>query len=230
MQNKPSFVLEHMAYSKTKRTTLKRLPERGRYEADLIHGIIDEALICHVAFVVQGQAMVLPTIHARMGRHIYLHGSPSNQMLRSALKQEEVCVTMTLLDGLVLARSAFHHSMNYRSVMLLGTPVEVTDSDEKMRAFAALVDHVVPGRWEDCRQPTREETLGTLVIRIPIDEASAKIRSGPPADDAEDMSFPCWAGVIPTPFVAAEPEKDPKLRDGIGTPPYLENYQRPQAP
>lgn len=210
----------------TPRTTLKRRTQRGVYEHDAILRILDEGLVCHMAFVVDGQPFVLPTAYARIGDHLYLHGSPSNRMLRTGRTGLGLCVTVTLLDGLVLARSAFHHSMNYRSVVLLGAATEVDDLEEKRAAFHALVEHVVPGRYAGVRAPTDDELKGTLVLRLPISEGSAKIRSGPPIDDEDDYGWPVWAGVIPLGVRPGAPVPDPRLDPEHGLPKYASAYAR----
>jgi uncharacterized protein len=171
-------------------TTVKRHPERGAYDRATIDPILDEALICHLGFVVDGRPFVIPTIHARDGDTLYVHGSPGSRMLRAAKEGVDICVTVTLLDGLVLARSVYNHSMNYRSVVVVGRAREVTDPDEKLRAMQRVVDHVVPGRWVDARQPNDGEIKGTTILALPLDEASAKIRSGPPTDDEADKALP----------------------------------------
>lgn len=182
---------------KTERTTVRRLPKRASYDAATIHAILDEALICHVGFVVNGAPVVIPTIHWRDGDRLYFHGSAASRMLRNLREGIDACVTVTLLDGLVLARSAFHHSMNYRSVVVFGKAFEVTDRDEKIRALEVLVEHVVRGRSAEVRGPNESELRQTSVLALPIDEASAKIRTGGPVDDEEDYALPVWAGVLP---------------------------------
>jgi nitroimidazol reductase NimA-like FMN-containing flavoprotein (pyridoxamine 5'-phosphate oxidase superfamily) len=181
----------------TPRTTVKRHPERGVYDRATIAAILDEALICHVGFVANGQPYVIPTIHARDGGTLYLHGSPASRMLRTIREGLDVCVTATLLDGLVLARSVYNHSMNYRSVVVLGRAREVTDTDDKLHAMECVVEHIVPGRWAEARQPSEKEIKATTILALPLDEASAKIRTGPPKDFDEDLELPVWAGVIP---------------------------------
>ena len=193
----------------TDRTKVRRLPDRGSYERDLINAVIDEAYIAHVGFVVDGSPRVLPMTYGRDGDHLYLHGAVGNAMLR-ALTSSEVCVTITLLDGLVLARSAFHHSMNYRSVVLLGQPTKVEDEAAKRHAFDTIVEHVLPGRSTVARPTNASELRTTLVLRLDITEGSAKVRRGGPIDDAEDMDLPVWAGVVPLRLVADEPVQDPQ--------------------
>ena len=181
----------------TQHTTVKRHPERGAYDRATIDSILDEALICHLGFVADGRPFVIPTIHARDGDTLYIHGSPGSRMLRATKEGVDICVTVTLLDGLVLARSVYNHSMNYRSVVVLGRAREVTDGDAKLRAMQRVVEHVVPGRWSDARRPSDAEIKATTILALPLDEASAKIRSGPPTDDDADLELAVWAGVIP---------------------------------
>jgi uncharacterized protein len=206
----------------TARTTVKRHPERGTYERATIDAILDEALICHVGFVHDGRPYVIPTIHARDGETLYLHGSPGSRMLRQLKEGVDLCVTATLLDGLVLARSVYHHSMNYRSVVVVGRAHEVTDRDEKLHAMECVVEHVVQGRWRDARQPSEGELKGTTILALPLREASAKIRSGPPADDEDDLALDIWAGVIPLSLEPGAP-----IPESTGTPPpYAARYAR----
>jgi nitroimidazol reductase NimA-like FMN-containing flavoprotein (pyridoxamine 5'-phosphate oxidase superfamily) len=209
------------------RTTVKRHPERGAYEREVIDAILDEALICHVGFAVDGQPFVIPTIHARDGDVLYLHGSPGSRMLRNLRSGIDACVTVTLLDGLVLARSVYNHSMNYRSVVVLGRPREVTEHEEKLHAMRCVVEHILPGRWEDARQPSEQEIKATAILALALDEASAKIRMGPPTDDEDDLELPVWAGVIPLALQPAAAVPD----DGASgpTPGYATNYERPRA-
>jgi uncharacterized protein len=211
----------------TERTTLRRLPKRGAYDRALIHAILDEGLLCHVGFVVEGQPFVIPTLHVRVGERLYLHGSPASRMLNSLAQGIEVCVTVTLVDGLVLARSALHHSMNYRSAMLFGTACVVEDLDEKFRILRALTEHLIEGRWQETRSPTPAELKRTLVLSLPIDEASAKVRTGAPVDDEVDYALEYWAGVIPLTLVSSEPVADPRLRPGITLPSYATRYPGP---
>jgi nitroimidazol reductase NimA-like FMN-containing flavoprotein (pyridoxamine 5'-phosphate oxidase superfamily) len=202
-----------------KRIRVKREPHRGRYDRKTIDAILDEALLCHLGFEVDGQPYVIPTLHARIGDKVYVHGSAASRMLRQLAEGVRVCVTVTLFDGLVLARSVFNHSVNYRSVVLLGTATLV-DGDEKVDALHALTEQLAPGRWEEARQPTAQELKATWILALPIDEASAKVRSGPPEDEPEDEHLPVWAGVVPV-YLAAEPsEYDWKrVRDGrLGAP------------
>lgn len=211
----------------TSRTTLRRLPQRGRFDRDTVYSVLDEALVCHVGFVADGQPFVIPTIHARVGDRLYVHGSAASRMLRTVGGGVPVCVTVTLLDGLVLARSAFHHSMNYRSVVVLGRAEVVEEASEKWDALFAVVEHVAPGRWAEVREPTAKELAGTLVLRLPIDEASAKVRTGPPLDDEADYALDCWAGVLPLRLVPGPPEADPRLPPGRAVSPAVAGYVRP---
>jgi nitroimidazol reductase NimA-like FMN-containing flavoprotein (pyridoxamine 5'-phosphate oxidase superfamily) len=206
------------------RTNVKRHPERGAYDRATIDAILDEALICHLGFVVDGQPFVIPTIHARDGDVLYVHGSPGSRMLRNAKEGLDICVTATLLDGLVLARSVYNHSMNYRSVVVLGRAREVTDREEKLRAMHRVVEHVVPGRWEDARQPNDGEIKGTTILALTLDEASAKVRTGPPTDDEADLDFTVWAGVIPLALQASAPVADENV--DAETPVYAAQYRR----
>lgn len=192
----------------TERTRLRRLPARGSYDRATIHAILDEALVCHVGFTHEGQPYVIPTTYARAGDVLYLHGSAASRMLRGLREGVAVCVTVTLLDGLVFARSAFHQSMNYRSVVILGTATEVTDDAERLRALEAVVEHALPGRWRQVRAPSAQELKATMVLRLPIVEVSAKVRTGGPLDDAEDLGWPCWAGHVPVHLTALTPVPD----------------------
>jgi uncharacterized protein len=212
---------------RTERTTVRRLPARAAYDRSLIHAILDEALICHVGFVVEGRPFVIPTIHVRVGDRLYVHGSPASRMLKTLAGGVDVCVTVTLVDGLVLARSAFHHSMNYRSVVVFGTARAVDEPDEKARVLQVLAEHLVPGRWRDIRVPTPGELKATLVLSLPIDEASAKVRTGPPLDEAEDYALPIWAGVLPLTIAAGAPVPCPRLLPDIEPPTYVRAYPGP---
>ncbi len=206
----------------TERTRIRRLPDRGVYDRAAIDAVLDEAPICHLGWVAEdGTPRVVPTIHARLGDTLYIHGSAASRTLRAVADGREVCVVATLLDGLVLARSAFHHSMNYRSAVVYGRPRVVTDRREQLEACRAIVRHVLPGREDDARMPTERELEQTTIVAIPLDEASAKVRTGPPKDDAEDLELPVWAGVVPLRTVRAEPEPAPDLRPGIPLPAYL---------
>ena len=210
----------------SERTRVRRLPERGVYERDEIDAILDEALICHLAYVQDGEPRVIPTIHARVGDTLYVHGSNASRTLRSTKGGAPVAAEVTLIDGLVLARSAFHHSMNYRSVVVYGRAREVTDRAEKFEAQRALVEHVVPGRSADARLPNDRELNQTTILAIPMDEASANVRTGPPKDEDEDLGLPVWAGVLPFTTLPGEPEPDPLLPNGIDPPSYVTDYRR----
>lgn len=209
-----------MSAQPTERTRVLRHPERGDYERDTIDAILDEALYCHVGFVSEGQPVVLPTIHVRVRDALYLHGAIASAMLKNLSQGGPVCVTVTLLDGLVLARSVYNHSMNYRSVTVFGMAREVTDREEKLMAVEALVEHVVSGRSGDARAPSEPELKATRVVKLDLSEASAKIRSGPPKDNPEDLALPVWAGVIPMVQTALAPEQDP-MQSGVDIPDYL---------
>lgn len=193
---------------------VKREPQRGVYDRATIDAILDEALVCHLGFVVDGQPYVIPTLHARVGDLLYVHGSAASRMLRNAAADARICVTVTLLDGLVLARSVFNHSIDYRSVVVLGTP-RLIPEDEKREALRAFTEHVAPGRWDEARQPTEQELKATWILSVPLDEASAKVRTGPPEDEPEDLDLPVWAGVVPI-HLAAEPSEYAwrRVRDG----------------
>jgi len=214
----------------TPRTTVGRLRERGRYDRESINAIIDEALICHVGFSVDGQPYVIPMTHARVDDRLYVHGSNSSRMLKNMKAGVPVCVTITLIDGLVLARSAFHHSMNYRSAVILGMAREVSDEHEKRAAFEALVNHVVPGRTADVRAADAQELRATTVLCLPISEASAKVRQGPPVDAEEDYALNCWAGVLPLQLQPGRPIDDPRLEVGTPVPPAVLTYRRQGSP
>jgi len=209
----------------SERTTVKRLPKRGQYDRETVAAILDEALACHVGFVVDGQPYVIPTIHGRKQDRLYLHGSAASRMLRSLAEGIPVCVTATLIDGLVMARSAFHHSMNYRSVVVLGRARLLEDPAEKNEALRVIVEHVNPGRWAKVRWPNEKELKATSVLSLSIAEASAKIRTGPPIDDEEDMSVPCWAGVLPLQLTTAKPVPDERCLPGFDAP----EFTRPKG-
>src|SRR3984885_13413256 len=208
------------------RTRLVREADRAVYDRAAAYKILDEGFICHVGFVVDGQPFVIPTSYGRKADDLYLHGSAASRMLRNLDQGIAVFVTVTLLDGLVLARSIFNHSMNYRSVVVLGTAVAVTDPREKLEALRALSEHIVPGRGADVRQPNEKELKATLVIRLPIEEFSAKVRQGPPIDDEDDYGFPTWAGVIPLEMVPGKPIDDPRLGPEREVPAYVSTYSR----
>lgn len=213
-------------YVPTARTRVVREPHRGVYDRATAYQILDEGLVCHVGFVVDGQPFVIPTGYGRVGDNLYIHGSVASRMLRNLDQGIAVCVTVTLLDGLVLARAIFNHSMNYRSVVVLGTAVAVNDPQEKLQALRGISEHILPGRWAQSRQPNEKELKATLVMRLPITEFSAKVRQGPPIDDEEDYGFPTWAGVIPLQMVAAPPVSDPKLSPAQAVPAYAQHYSR----
>jgi uncharacterized protein len=212
------------SFAPTKKTTLKRLPKRAVYDRCTIYQILDEGFVCHVGFVDSGQPVVIPTAYGRRGDMLYLHGSIASRMLRALASGIQVCVTVTLLDGLVLARSAFHHSMNYRSVVVFGTASVVRNAAEKTRALRAFSEHIIPGRWADVRKPSAKEIKQTLVLRVPLKEVSAKVRNGPPIDDEADYEFRVWAGELPFRLIAAAPISDPHLRRGVKVPKYAQNY------
>jgi nitroimidazol reductase NimA-like FMN-containing flavoprotein (pyridoxamine 5'-phosphate oxidase superfamily) len=211
----------------TPRTRVVREPQRAVYDREVVNQILDEGFICHIGFVVDGQPYVIPTSYGRDGDVLYVHGSAASRMLRSLDQGVPVCVTVTLLDGLVLARSVFNHSMNYRSVVILGTATLLDDPKEKIAALHALSEHILPERWGDSRQPNEKELKATSVLRIPITEFSSKVRVGPPIDDEEDYSFPTWAGVIPLQMKAGVPVPDDRCHREI--PAYLQNYSRSKA-
>jgi nitroimidazol reductase NimA-like FMN-containing flavoprotein (pyridoxamine 5'-phosphate oxidase superfamily) len=210
------------------RTDVRRKPERARYEREAIDAILDEAPFCHVGFVDNSQPFVIPMIHARVSDILYLHGSPAGRLGRLLASAAPICVTATILDGLVLARSAPLHSMNYRSAVVLGRP-RLVDDQEKLRALEAVVDHVLPGRRAEVRPPSERELKQTQVVALEIDEASAKIRSGPPNDRPDDIAMPVWAGVIPLDMVAGDPIPADDLPDGIGVPSYVTAYPQRAA-
>ncbi|MDX6445677.1 MAG: uncharacterized protein QOH71_2751 [Blastocatellia bacterium] len=210
----------------TQRTTLKRLPQRGSYDRETIEAILDEGFICHVGFVSEGKPVVIPTGYARVGDRLIIHGSQASRMLRTLAQGVDVCVTITLIDGLVLARSAFHHSMNYRSVVVFGRASVVDDPDEKIAALRALSEHMIPGRWDDVREPNELEMKQTTVLSLPLTEASAKVRTGPPLDDEEDYKLPVWAGVIPLGMVAGQPFDDGRIPTKSEIPKYAAEYSR----
>lgn len=197
------------------RSRIRRVPARADYSRDTIDAILDEALVAHLGFEIEGQPYVIPTLHARVGDVVYIHGSAASRAVRALSGGVQACLTVTLVDGLVLARSAFHHSMNYRSVVVLGEARPVEGPDERLRALEAFTERLVPGRWDEVRPPTPQELKGTRVLALTLDEASAKVRTGPPVDDDEDYELDVWAGVIPLAQRAGAPEPDPKLRPGI---------------
>lgn len=214
----------------SERVRLRRKRERGRYEREAIDAILDEALIAHLGIVDEhGQPFVVPVLHARDGEVVYCHGSLGSRTMRALASGVPACLTVSLIDGLVLARSAMHHSANYRSVMLLGRARAIEDEGEKSRALEAVVEHIVPGRWRDVRPPSVKELAATAVLAIPIEEASAKVRTGGPLDDEEDYALEVWAGVIPLAASAGEPRPDERLLAGVTPPPYVRAYRRPGA-
>ena len=210
----------------TPRTRIVREPQRAVYDRDAAYHILDEGFICHVGFALEGQPYVIPTSYARNSDVLYIHGSAASRMLRQAATGIPVCVTVTLLDGLVLARSIFNHSMNYRSVIVLGTATAIEDREEKLAALRDLSEHILPGRWKDVRQPNEQELKATSILQLPIEEFSAKVRQGPVIDDEEDYSFPAWAGIIPLRMVPQPPVDDSRLLEGITAPNYAQEYSR----
>jgi uncharacterized protein len=205
----------------SERTRIRRLPQRSVYEREAIDAILDEALVCHLGFVHDGYPVVIPTLQARLGDRVYVHGSAASRMLRALGEGVSICLTVTLVDGLVLARSAFHHSVNYRSVVVFGEAEALREDTEKLRALEAFTEKLVPGRWPEVRAPAPQELKATSVLRLPLSEASAKVREGPPADDEPDYALDVWAGVIPMEIVRRAPESDPRLPSGVELPPYL---------
>jgi nitroimidazol reductase NimA-like FMN-containing flavoprotein (pyridoxamine 5'-phosphate oxidase superfamily) len=215
-----------MTLLQTERTKLKRLPKRGHFDRETVYGILDEGFICHIGFAPEGQPFVIPTGYARVDDKLYIHGSQASRTLRTLSGGVDACVTVTIVDGLVLARSAFHHSMNYRSVVIFGRATLVEEREEKMAALLALSEHFIRGRWAEVREPTEQEMKLTTVLSLPLVEASAKVRSGPPLDDEEDYALPVWAGVIPLRLEAGEPVSDERLIEGIEVPAYVREYKR----
>jgi nitroimidazol reductase NimA-like FMN-containing flavoprotein (pyridoxamine 5'-phosphate oxidase superfamily) len=215
-------------FPRTARTTLRRLPKRGSFERQTVNEMLDEGFVCHVGFVSAGQPFVIPTAYGRAGDELYLHGARASRMLKALAEGSDVCVTVTLVDGLVLARSAFHHSINYRSVVVFGRARVVETDEEKTRALRAFTEHVMPGRWEEVRWPTPEELAATLVLALPLSEASAKIRTGPPIDDEEDYQLPVWAGVLPLGTSSGEPDPDPRLPAETPLPEYIAGFDLPK--
>ena len=211
---------------KTEKTQVKRAPKRGHYDFETIASILDEGLVCQVGFVQNNQPIVIPTAYGRLERQLYIHGASASRLVNSLLTGIDVCVSVTLLDGLVLARSAYHHSMNYRSVVLFGKAQAVSDPTEKMQALQAFTDHVMKGRWEQVRSPNPEELAATSVLSLPIQEASAKIRTGPPIDAEADYALDVWAGILPLSQAVGAPEADPKLPATIPVPDPVKHYVR----
>jgi nitroimidazol reductase NimA-like FMN-containing flavoprotein (pyridoxamine 5'-phosphate oxidase superfamily) len=210
----------------TTRTRVVREPDRAVYQREDVYRILDEGFLCHVGFTVDDQPFVIPTSYGRKDANLYIHGSAASRMLRQMKDGVPVCVTVTLLDGLVLARSIFNHSMNYRSVVVLGKAMLVDDPQEKLEALRILSEHIIPGRWDDVRQPNDRELKATSVLRLPIEEFSAKVRQGPAIDDEEDYSFPTWAGVLPLDTTVGEPITDARLAPPRDVPAYVKNYSR----
>jgi nitroimidazol reductase NimA-like FMN-containing flavoprotein (pyridoxamine 5'-phosphate oxidase superfamily) len=206
-----------------------REPERAVYDRETAYRILDEGFICHAGFAVDGQPFVIPTAYGRQDANLYIHGSAASRMLRQMKEGVAVCVTVTLLDGLVVARSVFNHSMNYRSVVILGKATSVEDREEKLAALRTISEHIIPGRWDDARRPNERELKATSVLRVPIEEFSAKVRTGPPIDDEEDYSFPTWAGVIPLKMRAGDAISDSKLDPTREAPQYVRNYSRSES-
>ena len=214
------------SFAPTERTALKRLPKRGEFDREAVYKILDEAFVCHVGFNFEDRPVVIPTSYGRIDDDLYIHGSAASRMLRSLERGIDVCVTVTLIDGLVLARSAFHHSINYRSVVIFGNAKVVSDPVEKFEALHAFTDHIVPGRWREVRSPTESELQATLVLKLPLEEVSAKVRTGPPIDDEEDYELPVWAGVLPLTVSPGPAVNDERLPAGIQTPRYVTQYRR----
>jgi len=208
------------------RTRVVREPQRAVYDRDVAYKILDEGFVCHVGFAVEGQPYAIPTTYARKDDLLYIHGSAASRMLRQAGSGIPVCITVTLLDGLVLARSIFNHSMSYRSVVVLGAATAIENREEKLVALEALSEHILPGRWQEIRQPNEQELRATTVLQLPIQEFSAKVRQGPVIDDEEDYSFPAWAGIIPLTMESHPPVDDLRLLEGITAPEYAKKYSR----
>ena len=213
-------------FIKTDKTRINRLPKRGYYDRETIYQILDEALICHVGFVDNGQPYVIPINFARVDDTVVLHGAIASRLLKHVEAGYPVCVEVTIVDGLVLARSVFHHSVNYRSVVLFGTGRAVEDEQEKLAALEAVTEHLIPGRWKEARRPNRKELNATRVVSIQIDEASAKVRMGPPIDDEEDYGLPVWAGVLPLQELPLSPIRDELQEEPVDLPAYIESYSR----
>jgi uncharacterized protein len=202
-------------YTPTPRTQVRRRATRGVYDKAQVHAILDEGYLCHLGFVIEGQPYVIPTNYVRSGERIYIHGAPASRIMGVAGQQLDICLTVTLVDGFVLARSVFHHSMNYRSVVVLGKAIVVTDPGEKSHALRCFTNHIAAARWDDARQPTEQELNATSVLAVPLDEVSAKVRTGPPIDDEEDYAIPVWAGVVPIRQELGEPVPDDRLQPGV---------------
>jgi hypothetical protein len=213
-------------FTPTERTRVVREPHRGSFDRDTIYKILDEGFVCHVGFTVDGQPYVIPTMFARVGDAIYFHGSAASRMLRGVSGGLAVCVTVTLIDGLVLARSVFNHSMNYRSVVALGKAALVSEAEEKIAALRAFTEKILPGRWEDARQPSEKELKATSILRLPLSEVSAKMRTGDVQDDEEDYALPVWAGVLPIRLAASEPIRDGRSDAGLAVPASVANFDQ----
>jgi nitroimidazol reductase NimA-like FMN-containing flavoprotein (pyridoxamine 5'-phosphate oxidase superfamily) len=213
-------------FAKTEKNSIKRLPKRGYYDREIIYRILDEALICHVGFVADGQPYVIPTNFARVDDTVILHGAKASRLLKHIEAGPPVCVEATIVDGLVLARSVFHHSINYRSVVLFGIGSLIVDEQEKLAALEAVAEHLIPGRWKDARLPNRKELNATSVVSIRIEEASAKVRLGPPVDEEEDYALPVWAGVLPLQEIPSSPIQDELQSKEISLPEYVAHYSR----
>jgi nitroimidazol reductase NimA-like FMN-containing flavoprotein (pyridoxamine 5'-phosphate oxidase superfamily) len=207
--------------NKPRRSRINRIPSRGHYDKETIYRIIDEAVYCHVSFVQNNQPFIIPTIHARINDRIALHGAKASRMLKHIVEGNEVCIGITIMDGLVLARSVFHHSMNYRSVVIFGKGEEIKEKENKLNALEAITNHLLPGRWEYARQPNEKELSATNVVSVKIDETSAKIRTGPPKDEKEDYDLPVWAGVLPVEKIIRNPINDLHLDNSIQLPDYI---------
>jgi uncharacterized protein len=210
-----------MSFTPTDRTRVRRLPERGHYDRETVYPILDEAFICHIGFVVDGKPVVIPTLFGREGDKFYFHGSAASRMLRNLREGVDCCITVTLVDGLVLARSGFHSSMNYRSVVIFGRASEIIGPEEKTHALAVISEHLLPGRWADVRPPSDQELKGTIVLMLELDEVSAKIRTGGPKDDAEDYDLPVWAGILPLSPTYGTPQPDPDRKKDEPLPNYV---------
>jgi nitroimidazol reductase NimA-like FMN-containing flavoprotein (pyridoxamine 5'-phosphate oxidase superfamily) len=208
----------------TERVTVRRMPARAAYDRETINAILDAGFLCHLGFALEAQPYVIPTLYARAGDQVLIHGSAASRMLRTLRSGAPVCVTVTIVDGLVLARSAYHHSMNYRSVVILGEASEITATDAKLDALHRFMERIIPGRWNEVRPPSQSELKATTVFSIPLTEASAKVRSGPPGDDEEDYALPVWAGEIPFRMIAAPPRPDPRVPQGTAEPLHLKEY------
>ena len=213
-------------FTVTERTQVRRLPKRAVYDREAVYRILDEGLVCHIGFIADGRPVVIPTGYGRKDDTLYIHGSAASRMLRALGQGVEVCVAVTLLDGLVLARSAFHHSMNYRSVVIFGTASKIEDPGAKLEALRVFTEHVAPGRWDEIRRPSEKELQVTTVLALPLEEVSAKVRTGPPLDDEEDYAWPVWAGVLPLGIQVGQPLPDNRLPAGIDVPEYVRRYGR----